>query len=199
MEKYIQLEIPFATEEWRDIDGYEGLYQVSDLGRVRSCDSIRITHNQFGEHKGFYKGRILKPRTKKDGYSYAVLCKGCKEKEYKIHRLVAQTFIPNPDNLPCVDHKNTIRNDNRVSNLRWCTYRSNIRDNLITKERVKNASANNGRKRSKRVVQKTLGGVVVKVWPSLNEARRNGFSHCNIWACCNGKRKMAHGYKWEYA
>ena len=104
------------VEIWRDIDGYNGLYQVSNLGRVKSVE--RYTKHNVS--------KICKRRerflgsTNEYGYRVVGLYKDGKQKLYKVHRLVAQTFIPNPNNLPEINHINEIRNDNRVENLEWC-------------------------------------------------------------------------------
>ena len=93
-------------EEWRDIKGYEGKYQVSNLGRVRSFHG---------------KGKLLKGTPDKDGYLRIALCKNGMRKYFGIHQLVALVFIPNPNNLPCVNHKDEDKTDNKVENLEWCT------------------------------------------------------------------------------
>lgn len=100
------------NEEYRTIDGYEGLYEVSNLGNVRSLYD--------GRHQK-YRTKILKPRMKPDGHVQVVLSKSGKVKQFLVHRLVAQAFLPNPQNLPQVNHKNEIADDNRVENLEWCT------------------------------------------------------------------------------
>lgn len=113
-------------EIWKDISGYEGLYQVSNLGRVKRLAGISIKGKDIKE-------RILTVSNHK-GYLMITLYKDKKQKTYRIHRLVAEAFIPNPDNKPEVDHINTIRDDNRVENLRWVTKSENM-SNPITKER----------------------------------------------------------------
>ena len=101
-------------EEWRPIEGYEGLYEVSSYGRVRSLD--RFIVDSLG-HKRFYKGKVLSPIKDKNGYLSVKLQEGNK---HNIHRLVAQEFIENPDNLPQVNHKDENKSNNRVDNLEWC-------------------------------------------------------------------------------
>lgn len=110
-------------EIWKDIEGYEGLYQVSNEGRVKSLGGNR------------YKViRILDGNVSIQGYNRVNLFKDGKPKTYYIHRLVAEAFIPNLDNKPCIDHCNTIRTDNRVENLRWCTYEENNNNPITTKK-----------------------------------------------------------------
>lgn len=114
-------------EIWKEIKGYEGLYEVSSEGRVRVSDRLVKTKGNVLYLK---KGVILK-ESYAGGYSQVVLTKDGIRKSYKVHRLVAGTFIDNQDNLPCIDHINTIRSDNRVENLRWVTYKENS-NNPIT-------------------------------------------------------------------
>lgn len=106
------------NEEWRDIEGYEGLYQVSNFGRVRSFDRI----DRLGRLK---PGGILKPGTTNGGYLRVVLCKEGKVKTFLIHRLVGQTFIPNPEGLPIINHRDENPKNNQADNLEWCTQKYN--------------------------------------------------------------------------
>lgn len=105
----------YLGEEWKDIKGYEGLYQVSNLGRVRSL-------SRYVKHRTIYilKGKLLKQRTRGKGYLAVTLCKNSKLKHYYVHRLVAEAFIPNPNNLPQVNHKDENKSNNCVDNLEWC-------------------------------------------------------------------------------
>ena len=172
------------TEIWRDIDGYEGRYQVSNLGRVKS-----LNYNHTGKEK------ILKPNTIRDGYLQVSLYNK-KMKNCYVHRLVAQAFIPNPDNLPEINHKSEEKWLNTVENLEWCDREYNC--NYGTRiEKI--AKSNINGKKSKSVVQMTLDGQPVYIWPSLMEAQRNGFNSGIICACCNGQRKTHKGFKWAYA
>lgn len=172
------------SEEWRDIKGYEGLYQVSDQGRVKSLkrkDCLGRT----------VKKRILKPAFNGCGYLFVVLCAGGKTRSSFVHRLVCQAFHENPDNKPQVNHINEDKADNRACNLEWCTCKQNL-NHGSRNERAAKA-------RSKPVGQYTRDGDLVKVWPSTKEAERQaGFNHGNISQAANGNRKTAHGFIWKY-
>lgn len=113
-------------EIWKDITGYEGLYQVSNLGNVKSVDRFCIDGRKR-------RGQIMKQVIKKEGYLTVGLRKGKGQKIYFVHRLVAEAFIPNTDNKPCVDHINTNKTDNRVCNLRWSTYKENCNNSQTLK------------------------------------------------------------------
>ena len=162
------------TEEvWRDVKGYEGLYQVSNMGRVKSLK--------------WNKERFLKPGMDKDGYLLVTLCAGGKPKTLKVHRLVCEAFHENPDNKPQVNHINEDKADNRVCNLEWCTCKQNI-NHGSRNERV-----------SKPVGQYSLDGKLIKLWPSTIEVQRQaGFSQGNISQAANGKYKQAYGCIWKY-
>ena len=121
-------------EEWRPIEGYEGLYEVSNTGRVRSVDRF---------YYRLHKGKVLSPT--KDRYGYLTVTLNCngKSKTIKIHRLVAQAFLPNPDNLPQVNHKDEDKTNNNVDNLEWCTAKYNV--NFGTRqERYRNTMLEKG-------------------------------------------------------
>lgn len=179
-------------EKWKDIKNYEGLYQVSNLGRVRSLNHIR--KNGKSENNVYItKGRILKAAIQNVGYMFVVLSKNGKTKGYRVHRLVAEAFIPNPNNYKCVNHKDENKQNNCVNNLEWCTHEYN--NNYGTKP-MKIAKGN-----SKKVNQYDLDGNFIKQWESLMEAERYlkiKKSHVGISACCKGKIKTSYGYRWKY-
>lgn len=110
-------------EIWRDIPDYEGLYQVSSMGNVKSLPKM------CGYRKD--KGKILSPFINTNGYKLVTLCKNNKQKHYQVHRLVAMTFIPNVNSKPQVDHINRVRTDNRVENLRWVTVSENSNNTCL--------------------------------------------------------------------
>ena len=174
-------------EIWKDILGYEGLYQVSNFGRVRSLD--RIVKEKNGKNK-FLKGKILKYILVYGGYMVVRLSKNGILKNYYVHRLVAQAFLDNPDNLPQVNHKDENPLNNVVSNLEWVSAKYNC--NYGTRnERV-------AEKLSKTVLQYDLEGNFIKEWKSIMECGRNGYIFTSVSKCCLGKQKTHKGYIWKY-
>lgn len=114
-------------EIWKDIADYEGYYQISNLGRVRSVDRYIYNVSNFGDNKiSFYKGKILRPSKRRKGYLGISLTKKNKQRSFLIHRLVAQAFIPNSNNLPQVNHIDEDKTNNQVCNLEWCDNKYNI-------------------------------------------------------------------------
>lgn len=180
-------------EIWKDIKKYEGLYQCSNLGRVRSLD--RWENGGYGTTR-LRKGKILKPLKSTNGYLRVCFLKDSKGQYYLIHRIVAETFIPNLDNLPCVNHKDEDKTNNCVDNLEWCSYQYN--NNYGTRNQQVSDKLTNG-KRSKAVYQYTLDGEFIREWQSMNEVQRQlGYDNSHIGKCCLGKQKQSYGYKWRY-
>ena len=159
-------------EIWKDIKGYEGHYQVSNWGRGKSLK--------------WNKEKILQPLIQSNGYYYIGLVKNNKRINYKIHRLVAEAFLPNPNNYKEVNHKDENKANNVVTNLEWCDRKYNQNYGTRTE------------KCSKKVYQYTLDGKFVKEWKSTAECGRNGFSQSSVSACCRGRYKTANGFIWSY-
>ena len=180
------------TEEWRAVAGYEGLYEVSNLGRVRSLERY-VRHNNRPYH---IKGGILKNMEGKNYYYVHLHHHNGTSKKLKVHRLVACAFIPNPNNLPQVNHKNECKLDNRVANLEWVTAKQNC--NYGTRnERMREALKI--QPRCKQVEQLTLDYKHVNTYPSIKGAARlTGIDHTTISSCCHGKLNTSGGYRWKF-
>ena len=173
--------------EWREIKGTNGLYEVSSDGIVRTTGKYAKIGG--GSYR-YVKPKILTISKYPNGYSYVNICVNNEKHSFLIHRLVAQAFIPNPDNLPQVNHKDEDITNNNVENLEWCTpkYNANYGD-AIQKSKSK---------RSKPVVRIDEFGNEEK-YESIREAeRRTGISNSNISAVCLGIRRTTGGYKWKY-
>lgn len=169
-------------EEWRPVKGYEGLYEVCNYGLVKS----------LGKRK-----TIMKIDVSKCGYAMIHLYKNGSYKRALVHRLVAEAFIPNPDNLPQVNHKDENKLNNRVDNLEWCT--ASYNSLYGTKNERHREKMINNPKRSKPVIQKEMDGTFVKRYPSIIEAERNGFVRQCITKVCNGESAYHYNYLWEWA
>ncbi len=166
-------------EIWKDIPGYVGIYQVSNNGNVRRKEKYKAIPG------------VLHPIKKTNGYLCIDLSYKCNKKRFLIHRLVAMVFIPNPDNLPQINHKNEIKTDNRAENLEWCTQKYN---NSYGTARLRTSI-----KQSTAVIQFTLNGQKIKEFYGMHEAeRKTGVSVQNIHKCCIGVYKSAGGFKWQY-
>ena len=173
-------------EYWKPVVGYEGLYEISNWGRVKSLKRLVKIHNKWGECYITINEKILKKRIDKYGYERVMLCKHGKSKLKQVHRLVAEAFIPNPYNLPQVNHKDEDKQNNHYLNLEWCTHEYNVNYGTRT-ERC-----------SKPVLQYTLDGELIKEWPSTIECGRNGYNYGCVAACCRGELKKYKNFIWKY-
>ena len=214
----------FNMEEiWRDIKDYEGLYQVSNMGRVKSLGRWSNRQKNGVSFPYFIKEKILKNRKIKGGYYIVGLCKDKISKDYRVSRLVAEAFIPNPDNKLFVDHIDTNPLNNLSNNLRWVTQKENMNNpltlvkmsnshkgrTLSEETRKKLSEANKGKTthmlgkfgkdhhNSRPIIQFTLDGELIRKWDSIADAKRETGAH-KIVDCCNGKRNKTNGFKWEY-
>ena len=188
-------------EIWVNIEGYEGLYQISNKGRVKSLKRT-VKHSSGGDK--IVKERILKGSCNNNGYIIITLNKNGNKKSFAIHNLVAKAFIPNEDNKPYVDHIDTNKTNNKVDNLRWVTEKENSNNELTRKHISENRKGKGilygiDNPKSKKVVQLTKDYNIVKIWNCINEAEREeGYLHSDIIKCCNKKRKTHKGYIWMY-
>ena len=189
-------------EIWKDVKGYEGYYQVSNFGRVKSL------YREFWSGKDHrilkkYPEALLKIWLDNGGDEYVTLCKEAKCRKYKVHRLVGEAFIPNPENKPQIDHIDTVRTNNRVGNLRWATRRENNL-NPITMKRysdTKMGDKNPIKKIKKKVLQIDINtNEIIKTWDSaVDAAKEIGVHSSNIYRSIYGQISNCKGYIWKYA
>jgi len=183
-------------EIWKDIPNYEGYYQASNLGRIKSLERIIIRRDKKSY---LQKETILKQAKNKKKYYQVGLSKNFKHKTISVHRLVAQAFIPNPDNLPQVNHIDGHKENNCVDNLEWCdnlynmqhSYKLGLRNNVL-KSLIENNKTE--------VLQYDLEGNFIKKWNSMVDIE-NSLHICNqnVSKVCKGTRKKAGGFIWKYA
>lgn len=187
-------------EIWKDVVGWEGLYQVSNLGNIRTLH--------------YTKPYLMHPKPDKYGYVSVSLVKrnSLKYKWCRVHRLVAEAFIPNPDNLPQVNHKDEDKTNNRADNLEWCTalynntYGSRLtkvsdsRKGMVFSDvHIENLKKSHAKSQGKAVKQCTVSGEFIQQYESISEAARKfNTTPQNISHCCLGITKSACGYIWSY-
>ena len=184
----------YNMEIWKAVKGYEGLYEVSNYGRVRSLE--RTAWNG----KGYYKipERIRKPQNNGHGYLYVVLCKDGRENKCYVHRLVATAFCENPHGFKEVNHIDEDKTNNNADNLEFCDRAYNC--NYGTRNERSAESRINHPKKSKPVIAiHKINGLILE-FPSAHEAeRQTGINQSNITKCCQGKKKSIGGFVWHYA
>lgn len=192
-------------ELWKDIQGYEGLYQVSNLGRVRSVAHVTEMTRNGSTFSYARKGKILSPLTRRHGYLSVMLYgKGGHSKrnfkQFSIHRLVAEAFVENPNGYSEVNHIDECKTNNCADNLEWCDRKYNT--NYGTTQQRRAEKLTNDPQMSKRVIQMDMRGNVIREFPSLAEVHRElGYSAGNICNCCKHHPRYSHayGYIWRYA
>lgn len=182
---------------WKDILGYEDIYQISNLGNVKRINYFDKQNQD--KYKNQEKKLVF---LNINGYRRVVLSKNGVNKKFMVHRLVAKAFIPNPENKPFINHKNGIKTDNRVENLEWCIPKENTQharatglftEEMITRKRGKDNWA------SKKVNQFDLNNNFIKQWDCVRDVLRElGIDNTSIYKCCAGKKKTAGGYRWKY-
>lgn len=177
-------------EVWKDVVGYEGYYQVSSLGRVKGVD--RIIKAKFINHETQkVNGKILKPFTNKHGYVRVSLTINQKVNKFSVHRLVAQAFIPNPENKPQVNHKDEKRDNNNVDNLEWVTVKENSNYGTLPKQR--------SIRKSKPVISVSEGGLMRYFKSATEAAYRLKVNAPKISLVIKGERKHTGGYNFYFA
>ena len=181
-------------EVWKDIKGFEGQYQISNYGRVKSLQRKDGRNHTWPE-------RILRFTVGTNGYCGVRLSKNGKVFPKEIHRMVAEHFIENPNNYPCVNHIDENKSNNNVSNLEWCTYQYNnsygTKGQRLSESNLKTLDTN---KRCRKVVQMDMDGNEIARYRSVREAERKvGVAHSYLSACMLGKFESAKGYRWKYA
>lgn len=182
------------NEIWKDIKGFEGRYQISNLGNVKSLN--------YGNH-GYAKNLV--PKINNQGYKWVELVSAKGKKCFLIHRLVAKAFIDNPFNYPIINHKDENPLNCKIDNLEWCTVAYNNKYSRDRHFKEKPKKENDYKRKYKKytfikINQVDLSGGFIKQWKNLAEIRREKNYHStSIKECCEGKRKTAYGYKWEFA
>ena len=177
-----------VDERWKPIDGYQGIYEVSNLGRVRSIGRTIVCKNGM---KKTIRPKILARKKHRNGYVSSMLCVNGVQKRILIHRAVASAFVPNPNGYPEVNHKDEDKENNESSNLEWCTKSYNNTYGTLPARKAL---------RFGKPVNQIKDGVIVATYPSAMEAHRvTGITPGGISGCCRGEIRSSGGYQWELA
>lgn len=180
------------NELWRDVLGFEGIYNVSNYGRVK-----RLKRHPKDGKKSIMRDRILSPRKDKDGYLHVCLTRDGKMKKMLVHRIVLSAFVPNPNNLPMVNHKNEVRDDNRLENLEWCDAKyNNSYGTAVEKRKIAQRQCYN---KVVKVHQYTLNGEYIKGFSTIVDASlETGICRTDIQYAMKGKMSRAGNFQWLY-
>lgn len=187
-------------EIWKDIPGYEGLYEASNQGRIRKLAYIQYKKYNNGVFGANINGKNIRAKKNNRGYWQVRLYKDGQTFNYLVHRLIAMTFIENVNIMPQVNHKDENKDNNRADNLEWC-------DNLYNRHYgtgIERMAKNHDYKKiaqvnSRPVIQFDKNGKIIKKWPSVVSASRHyGCSDSSIRCCCYGKSQSTLGYIWKY-
>ena len=185
--------ITLEGEEWRDVVGWEDFYMVSSFGRVISkAKTVRC-----GNGTRTLAPKIKKVKIRNNGYCEVGLTNLDNRKFAFVHRLVAEAFIPNPENKPMIDHLDRNRQNNHVTNIRWCTMSENML-NPLTRNFRRDMYIGIERPCVYKPVVAIKNGIVVKQYESIKSAIKDGFTGCCISNCCSGRDKTHKGYSWMY-
>lgn len=176
-------------EEWKTVDDFDGIYQVSNMGRVKSIDHVV----KNGRGKRIAKGKILKPHKSCHGYLFVKTSKKFGSKHLAVHRLVAKAFLDNPYNYPDVNHKDEVKDNNVVTNLEWCNHSYNALYGTCQERLLKY-------KQKKVNMIDANSGKIIRAFDSMKSVEEElGICKTQISMVCRGKRRTAGGYIWEYA
>lgn len=186
-------------ENWKSIDGYEGLYTCSDSGQVKALARM-ISRRRKNDYHSYWKDeKLMSPAPHDKGYLKIKLLKKGEAKSFFIHRIIAVAFIPNPENKPQVNHINGIKADNRIENLEWCTASDNLKHayNTGLQPKDRNIKRISDSPNAIPVYQYDMSGNLIRQWGSLFEAHLTGlYNKSGISECCSGKRSHHKNYKW---
>lgn len=185
-----------VKEVWKPVKGFEGFYEISNYGRVKSKERYVLCKNKPTK----IKGKILKFGINSSGYCFVIMVKDNIRKMHLVHRLVAEHFIPNVNNLPQINHIDENKENNHVSNLEWCTAKYNVNYGMRSQKVSEKLRGRYNREDiSKKIKQLSKEGMLIHIFPSIREANRAiGKPSRHISECCHHKRKTAYGYRWEF-